>query len=214
MKKGSSSSSSAYSFAKRIISVLSSVARAKSMAIRNKANALKARAFVLSLLKNRKFSLPSFSHKIQAILGHQHGAGSHGGGDEEEEEEYDESKAIVLHNAAASSSHSQLVHDQDAGGDDRDYQYYYYEDEEEEDKYPDLRHSLFEEEEEDELDLGGPNASVIDLVRNAREGGEEFKLEDEINHVADLFIMKFHKRMRLQKLESFKRLQEMLQRSL
>ncbi|XP_076949165.1 uncharacterized protein LOC143621715 [Bidens hawaiensis] len=76
------------------------------------------------------------------------------------------------------------------------------------DKYPDLRHSLFDEEEDD------PNASVIDLVKNSKEDeGEDFSLEDEIDHVADLFIMKFHKRIRLQKLESFKRYQDMLERS-
>ncbi|CAN0929156.1 hypothetical protein LINGRAHAP2_LOCUS36901 [Linum grandiflorum] len=39
--------------------------------------------------------------------------------------------------------------------------------------------------------------------------------EDDIDEVADMFIMRFHKQMRLQKLESFKRYQEeMLQRSL
>ncbi|KAI6686778.1 hypothetical protein NL676_032691 [Syzygium grande] len=51
-------------------------------------------------------------------------------------------------------------------------------------KYPDLRHSLFDEE-EDDVDLGG---SVIDLVKNAKEEGDEFCLEDEVDHVADLFI--------------------------
>ncbi|KAG5521703.1 hypothetical protein RHGRI_034056 [Rhododendron griersonianum] len=113
------------------------------------------------------------------------------------------------------------------GDDDRDYYSYYYNDSNDRfeldsghgNKYLELTQSLFkrEDEDEDELDLGDPNGSVIDLVRNNKEarGGvnhEDFKLEDEINQVADLFILKFHKRMRLQKLESFKRYQEMLQR--
>ncbi|CBI29284.3 unnamed protein product, partial [Vitis vinifera] len=74
-------------------------------------------------------------------------------------------------------------------------------------KYPDLTHCLFEEE---EVDMRG--GSIIDMVKNGKEEGEEFRLEDEIDHVADLFITRFHKQMRMQKLESFKRYQEMLQR--
>ncbi|XP_076939270.1 uncharacterized protein LOC143607874 [Bidens hawaiensis] len=88
-----------------------------------------------------------------------------------------------------------VLHEANSLGDDDD------------DKYPDLRHSLFDEEDD-------PNASVIDLVKNSKEDeGEDFSLEDKIDHVADLFIMKFHKRIRLQKLESFKRYQDMLERS-
>ncbi|CAL5420950.1 unnamed protein product [Camellia sinensis] len=205
--------SSASIFLKHIISVLCSITKAKSMAIRNKTSALKARLIVLSLLKNKKFSLGSISQKIQGILGHQDKRG-------DEEEDNDQNKAIVLYNALesvpSSSSHTHLVEE----GDQED-QYYYnynynynYEEEDGDDKYPDLTHSLFEEEEEeeDELDSGDPNGSVIDLVKNSKEGGEDFKLEDEIDQVADLFIMKFHKRMRMQKLASFKRYQEMLQR--
>lgn len=196
-------------FLKPIISVLCSITKAKSMAIRNKTSALKARLIVLSLLKNKKFSLGSISQKIQGILGHQDKRS-------DEEEDNDQNKAIVLYNALeslpSSSSHTHLVEE----GDQED-QYYYnynynynYEEEDGDDKYPDLTHSLFEE--EDELDSGDPNGSVIDLVKNSKEGGEDFKLEDEIDQVADLFIMKFHKRMRMQKLASFKRYQEMLQR--
>ncbi|KAI3802569.1 hypothetical protein L1987_30707 [Smallanthus sonchifolius] len=75
-----------------------------------------------------------------------------------------------------------------------------------EDEY---HHSLFDQ--EDDNDLGDPDGSVVDLVME--HDGEDFRLEDEIDRVADLFIMKFHKRMRLQKLESFKRYQDMLERS-
>ncbi|CAA0839041.1 Unknown protein [Striga hermonthica] len=73
------------------------------------------------------------------------------------------------------------------------------------DKYPDLRHTLFDEEIADLLDESA--SSAIDIVKNSKQN---FNLEDEIDEVADLFITKFHRRMRLQKLLSFKRHQQML----
>nr|GEZ44063.1 hypothetical protein [Tanacetum cinerariifolium] len=55
-------------------------------------------------------------------------------------------------------------------------------DDDEDSKYPDLRHSLFDQEDDDD-ELGNPNASVIDLVKNSMENdGEDFSLEDEIDH--------------------------------
>lgn len=71
------------------------------------------------------------------------------------------------------------------------------------DIYPDLRHSLFEE---DEYEMGRPG-SVIELVKKTKEAqdGEEFKLEDQIDEVADLFIQRFHRQMLIQKQNSFKR---------
>ncbi|XVE67590.1 hypothetical protein DITRI_Ditri09bG0000300 [Diplodiscus trichospermus] len=89
-----------------------------------------------------------------------------------------------------------------------------YEEEEDgelEDKYPDLTHSLFDSEEMEFEDLGG---SVIDIVKNSKEDkGDEFRLEDEIDRVTDLFIRRFHHQMRMQKQLSLKRHQEMLERS-
>lgn len=85
------------------------------------------------------------------------------------------------------------------------------------DKYPDLTHTLFDEEKEEELAqlLDDPNSSIsaIDMVKNSKEDGESFDLEQEIDEVADLFISKFHKRVRLQKLLSFKRHQQMMETS-
>nr|QEY02174.1 putative magnesium transporter NIPA8 [Oliveria decumbens] len=71
------------------------------------------------------------------------------------------------------------------------------------DIYPDLRHSLFDE---DEYEMGRPG-SVIELVKKTKEAqdGEEFKLEDQIDEVADLFIQRFHRQMWIQKQNSFKR---------
>lgn len=142
----------------------------------------------------------SISKKIHGLLGHPADK------DTDHIHDGDQSKAIVPYNAAAavdalvtepqsSSICSQLLL-QDAEDDD--------------DKYPDLRHSLFDEEEFEFEDEG--NGSIIDMVRNSKEEGEDFSLEEEIDHVADLFIKRFHRQMHLQKLASFKRFQEMLAR--
>lgn len=69
-----------------------------------------------------------------------------------------------------------------------------------------------EEEEEEEVDNG--EGSAADFVRSFRKNDSEFNLEDEIDHVADVFIKRFHNQMRMQKQESFKRYQEMLERGL
>lgn len=170
------------SLVKQIISMVRSVTTAKSNVIRAKTDAMKARLMVtaFTLLSKRK----KLADAIDGMFG--------GGGGS------DASKAIVVYAAAATSSCSQA-------GDSCSVEEFVF-DAEDDDKYPDLRHSLFEEEEEKELAqlLDDPSSSIsaIDIVKN---GKEKFNLEDEIDQVADLFITKFHKRMRLQKLLSFKR---------
>ncbi|KAJ8430317.1 hypothetical protein Cgig2_028773 [Carnegiea gigantea] len=184
---------------KNMIAVLSSIVKSKIMGVKSKADGVRVRLLVFSLLKSKKFSLGSISNKIQTLLDKK--------GDHEVDTASiveDESKAIVLYNAGggAGSSDSQL-----------DYYtsqypplqlgYYNYEDD---DKYPDFTHSLFDE--QDDIDDQG--GSVIDIVKNSKEqDGRDFKLEDEIDNVADLF----KKHMRLEKLESFKRYQAMLGRT-
>ncbi|CAF1715768.1 unnamed protein product [Brassica oleracea var. botrytis] len=164
---------------KQIVAFLSSVAKAKSIAVKNK-----TRLTVLSLVRHKKLGFRSISNKIHNLLGHS-----------DQDQDRDESKAVILYKSGAST----VAHHES-----------YDVLEEESDKYPDLRHTLFEGEEDfGELEEG----SVIDMVKNSKEEeGESFKLEDEIDHVADLFISRFHKQMKLQKLLSFKRYQEMLAR--
>lgn len=198
---------SAIKFLKHVMSVLSTIAKSKSTAIKSKTEAIKAKLMVLSLLKSKKLSLSglgtkAISHKIHSLLGHK---------DQDQDHEDENNQAIVLYNHAPEVGEDFLHYQHNeaneeilllSNGENYDY---------DNDKYPDLTHSLFDEEDEY---LGDPNASAIDMVRNFKEEeGENFVLEDEIDNVADLFIKKFHKRMRLQKLESFKRYQEMLQRS-
>ncbi|CAH9080243.1 unnamed protein product [Cuscuta europaea] len=196
-------------FVKQVISLLTAVVKSKSDAVRSKTGAIKARIQLFSLLKSRKLCLQgrngvgSISNKIHALLG-QHAHCEDG----EDEDTAVKSPAAVSNSDAAESESGEAI-----SGEDRSLLEYNYQEEEEDDKYPDLRHSLFEEEGDDEM-LGDPNGSAIEMVRSSKEeGGEEFRLEDEIDNVADLFIRKFHKRMRLQRLESLKRVREMLQRS-
>lgn len=190
----------ASAFLKQVLCFLTSVAKSKSMAIKNKTSAAKARLIMFSLMKSKKVLVGSISKKIHGLLGHPTDK------DADNIHDGDQSKAIVPYNAAAavgalvtepqsSSICSQLLL-QDTEDDD--------------DKYPDLRHSLFDDEEFEFEDEG--NGSVIDMVRNSKEEGEDFSLEEEIDHVADLFIKRFHRQMHLQKLASFKRFQEMLAR--
>ncbi|CAH8278764.1 unnamed protein product [Arabidopsis lyrata] len=177
---------------KHIVALLSSMAKAKSIAIKNKTSAFKTRVLMLSLVKHKKLGFRSISNKIHHLLGHADQD------DDDNDHDQDKNKAIVLYNSKAytMAHHEEYdVHEDDS------------------DKYPDLRHTLFEGEEEfGDLEEEGQSSSVIEMVRNSKEEGENFKLEDEIDHVADIFISRFHKQMKLQKLLSFKRYQEMLAR--
>lgn len=179
---------------KQIMSLFGSIGKAKSLVIKSKTSATKARVVMFSLMRNKKALMGSMiSNKINNFLGNGH----QGDDDQQDIDNQDQRMAIVLYNAMTSGE-SQLHHSTST----------YYDDD---NKYPDLRHTLFDEEIDELEDEGG---SIIDMVRNSKkEGGEEFSLEDEIDHVADLFITRFHKQMRMQKLLSFKRYQEMLERS-
>ncbi|KAJ6712881.1 hypothetical protein OIU79_008975 [Salix purpurea] len=149
-------------------------------------------------MRSKKVLVGSISNKIHSILGQPDRERK----DDDDDDDGDQSKAIVLYsNAMASESLSgcSQIADRD---DDRANNHHYYDDDDK------LTHSLSEEENFDD-----PGGSVIDLVRNSKEDGKDFSLEDEIDHVADLFIMRFHKQMRLQKLESFKRRREALERN-
>ncbi|KAK7286501.1 hypothetical protein RJT34_21528 [Clitoria ternatea] len=202
---------------KQIIANLSSMAKSKTMALKSKTNAIKARLIIFSLMKNKKFLMSSLSEKFHSMLGHH----SHPKDDCLLEDGSDHSRAIVLYNNNAhlpNQGETQLEEGHDGGyqsfykyedgdGDGDGYGYGYGYGYDDDDKYPDLTHTLFDSE---DLDRGG---SVIDLVKNSKEeAGEEFKLEDEIDLAADLFILKFRRQMVLQKQESFKRKREMMEK--
>ncbi|KAM7273632.1 hypothetical protein ACFE04_028296 [Oxalis oulophora] len=185
---------------KQVISMVTNLVKAKTMGLKRKTNALRARIIIFSLL-HKKILVSSITQKLHAFTESNPTTRLNNNEEEEsdyynyEEDQLDQSKAVVLHECNAMShehvpNYTQLE---------------YYEDED--DKYPDLTHSLFDEEE-----IGG---SVIEMVKNSKEDeGKEFVLEDEIDHVADLFIKKFHRQIKIQKQNSFKRYQEMLNRGI
>ncbi|KAK9108653.1 hypothetical protein Syun_024664 [Stephania yunnanensis] len=195
--------SKASAFLKQIMSVVRSIVKAKSMALKGKTSAIKTRLIILSLLKNKKVQLTAaISHKLHALIGNNNDQDKiinqdAYDDDDDHEDQISNSKAIVVYNYEDENSSASI----ELVGDDVD------------DKYPDLTHSLFDSdaEEEEEEESG---TSVIDLVRNSKENAQDFSLEDEIDQVADLFIKRFHRRIKLQKLESFKSYQQMLQRGL
>ncbi|XP_058092837.1 uncharacterized protein LOC131239248 [Magnolia sinica] len=229
---------------KQIVSIISSLIKAKSMALKSKTNAMKARIIIFGLLRNKKALFPEISQKIHALLGHNKRHVSSEGVDESREtdkaifgmlrskkflfpeishkfhallghskrhvssegvdEAGDADMAIVVYNAMTNEGPPDpcytlsVVDDIDGDSDSDD------------DRYPDLTHSLF-----DELEFDDGSKSVIDLVRDAREdGGSDFNLEDEIDHVADVFIRRMKRQMQMQKQDSLKRYNDMLDRSM
>ena len=159
--------------------------------------------------------MSTISDKFQSLLGHHH----HSRVKEVQDVDSVENKCTVAVNDNAHlhevvfdvvPSESLVVVD---GKNDYDYnvdgecECYNEEDEDDDDgnnKYPDLTHTLFESE---DLDIGG---SVIDMVKSSKEeAGQEFKIEDEIDHMADLFIKKFRRQILLQKQDSLNRNHEM-----
>ena len=195
---------------KQIIATLSSMAKAKTLALKNKTRAIKTRLIIFSLLKNKKIFMSSLSHsihqkksyishKLNALLSHHHHDKD---SNDSEDDLVDQDKAIVQYkdnlDAMAHKYLPDPTHTEEA-------------DVQKNDKYPDLTHSLFYSE---DLDSEYPGGSVIDLVKNSKEeAGEEFMLENEIDRVADLFIKRFHKQMMMQKQLSLKRHQERLEKS-
>ncbi|KAH0907392.1 hypothetical protein HID58_039219 [Brassica napus] len=172
-------------FVKDIINMLAGLAKDKTKELKRKTRAFKTRLVIFSLLHNRNMVVSSWSHKLKSKPTSR---SLDDGGNK------DKNNMVVVysHNAnmsttpAASPQYVQYVDEEDE------------EEEEDDEKYPDLRHSLFEAE-----------GSVIDMVKHSKEDkGEEFRLEDEIDNVADLFITRFHRQMWLQKQLSLENIQD------
>jgi hypothetical protein len=192
--------SKASTFLKTMLSTIVAVVKAKSTAVRAKTSTLKTRLLVLGVLRNKKLLVSAINHKIHAIMGGHHDD-VHGGASASREE--DSKMAIVPYTAPSYVT-------------ERDVDTAQEEEEEEgsDDEY--LTHSLFRGEDDDDDELVNAPGSVIDVVRDAKEkegDGAEFRLEDEIDHVADVFIRRIQKQLKLEKLESFKRFCEMMERN-
>jgi len=194
---------------KQIIAGLTSMAKSKTMSLKSKTNAIKARLIIFSLMKNKKFLMSSISEKFHSLWGnHSHHHSKKDSLIEEGVNREDHNRAIVVYSnnvhthsygALQNPSENQVVNQEDQ---EDGYDGYY-----DDDKYPDLTHTLFDSE---GLDFGG---SVIDMVKNCKEeAGKEFKLEDDIDEVADLFIRRFKRNIILQKQDSLKRKREIAQK--
>ncbi|KAH7663975.1 hypothetical protein IHE45_14G091300 [Dioscorea alata] len=179
--------SSATTFFKRVFSVLGTMVKAKSAALKSKTNALKTRLIILSLLQDKRVLMTAISHKIHALMGEKEKEK-----EEKEEKDDEECGSDGEHSCIDKLLNclSCLERDENTGETE----------------------CLVEPEEDEEVDNG--EGSAADFVRSFRKNDSEFNLEDEIDHVADVFIKRFHNQMRMQKQESFKRYQEMLERGL
>lgn len=194
---------------KQMVSTIVAAVKAKSTAVRVKTSALKTRLLILGILRNKKMVMAAINHKIHAIMqgGNNHQQEADPQAAAPADDDGAKNKAIVLYAAPSFSGAELVAHEveaQDGEG----------EGDEDSDDY--LTHTLFAEEDEDDDELVSAPGSVIDVMRGARERedgeGAEFRLEDEIDHVADVFIRRIHRQLKLQKLDSFKRLCEMLER--
>ncbi|KAI9177828.1 hypothetical protein LWI28_019754 [Acer negundo] len=200
---------------KRIITMITTMAKNKTLTLKSKTRAIKTRLIIFSLLRNKKILMTSITDKLRSLVGHDQDLFNKVIKEEEEEEEDeaagddvdDQSKAVVSYNAMSLESlpnPTLTEFQEEEQGDQYGYGPYSYDDD---DKYPDLTHSLFDSA---DLDASG---SVIELVKKSKAEGEEFRLEDEIDQVADLFIRKFHRQIRFQKQLSFKEHMDMLERT-
>ncbi|XVE60916.1 hypothetical protein DITRI_Ditri05aG0165100 [Diplodiscus trichospermus] len=168
------------------------MAKAKTQSFKSKTKAIKTRLVIFSLLQNKKFLMSSISHKLNALMGQ----------NDKNPKEFEDVAVGVLGYQQSQIQGIVICNKKKEERVQEDEGLL-------EDKYPDLTLSFFDSE---EMDFEDPGGSVIDIVKNSKEDkGEEFRLEDEIGRVADLFIRRFHRQMRIQKQQSLKRHQEMLQ---
>ncbi|CAK9166193.1 unnamed protein product [Ilex paraguariensis] len=201
-------------YLKQVMALLVSAAKNKTVAVKSKTRAIKARLIIFSLLRDKKVLLGPISNKLHACLlsvsqsqdhtyKQQHWSAVEACGDQ--------SNSILLYNkknaTATAATNIQQFHfhtEEDLVDQKAEAQQEHL-----------LHRWMYEEEEEENDEMEG---SVIDqLVRNSKEkeGEEYFKLEEEeeeeidIDLVADLFIKRFHRQMRMQKQHcSFKNYQE------
>ncbi|GJN21128.1 hypothetical protein PR202_gb08578 [Eleusine coracana subsp. coracana] len=209
-------------YLKQLFSTIVAVVKARSMAVGTKAGSLRTRLLVLSIMRNKKLLLSAIQNKIHAIINavasrSHHGSGgvdddrdgagehAHGGDGYQHLLASCRKKAAVLQNLPSFvvdqetravvllSSLPSFALEREGSGSF-------------------ARSPLAGGEEaagDNDNDNGEKSQLVVD---NAAEGGAEFRLEDEIDRVADVFIRRFHDQMKLQKLESFKRFCEMLEK--
>ncbi|KAJ1388825.1 hypothetical protein SESBI_38809 [Sesbania bispinosa] len=187
----------AYGILKQVIAGLNS----KTLALKSKTNAIKARLIIFSLLMNKRYVMSSISDKFQSFLGHH----SHyptkeecllGDGSSDNNKFSNHNDAHSYEAVSNPSEKTQVVLEEkyQSGCDCESYYMYDGEEDDGDGKFDSA----------EDLDLIG--GSVIDLVKNSKEeAGKEFEMEDEIDHMAELFIKKFRRQILLQKQDSLKK---------
>ena len=177
------------------------VVAVKSTAVGTRASSLRTRLIVLGIMRNKKLLLSAIQSKIHAIMGGASSSGqggygnavaTHGGGEDGTTTEGGRKAAVQQSlpsfvveqesRAVVLSSLPSFALERDGGA----------------------------EEVVEYNDGNCEKQAIAAAAASAAEG--EFRLEDEIDRVADVFIRRFHDQMKLQKLESFKRFCEMLER--
>ncbi|KAG5062366.1 hypothetical protein JHK85_003549 [Glycine max] len=162
----------------KLIAALRSMAKSKSLALKSKTNAIKARLVIFSLVMNKRYVMSTISDKFQSLLGHHH---SHLKEVEDGNDSVEDKCTVVINDNA--HLHEDFVSTSSLQAS--------------------IGSSIVSTSERYDLEIGG---SVIDLVKSSKEeAGQEFKMEDEIDHMADLFIRKFRRQIMLQKQDSLKR---------
>ncbi|XP_042035019.1 uncharacterized protein LOC121781338 [Salvia splendens] len=138
---------------KQLISMASCMTKAKCIAVRSKTDAMRALLMLTSLTllsKKKSFSIATITTKINHIFHHHH----HESGDEIDDN--DPSKEIVLYSSKSAASCCK-----DISGRCETIREFYGVGDDDDDKYPDLRHSLFEEEEKKLAELlDDPNSQI------------------------------------------------------
>ncbi|TKW39303.1 hypothetical protein SEVIR_1G169900v4 [Setaria viridis] len=191
------------------------VAAVKSTAVGTRASSLRTRLIVLGIMRNKKLLLSAIQSKIHAIMGGGASGSGQGGG---------YGNAVAGHGGGegtdgarrggAAGEHLFL-----AGGGRKaavleSLPSFVVEQESRAVVLSSLPSFALERdgggEEVEYSEANGEKQLAIAAAPGSAEG--EFRLEDEIDRVADVFIRRFHDQMKLQKLESFKRFCEMLER--
>lgn len=149
------------------------------VALRGKASVLRARLLFLASLRRRTAVVGAISHNLRALMPGNAPAPAPDGGRLPAAEDDDEQMALDdFAGLSELATLFQEVDDDDDGA-----------------RYPDWTHSMFDD--DDDGEGGGEEAvSVMEVIRRRREGdGEEFDMEEEIDHAADMFIRRVRHRM-------------------
>jgi Cotton fibre expressed protein len=187
-------------FFKNLFLVVVTLVKTKSIATKTKPAGLKTRLLLLGLVNNKKVLMTTISHKMHALLSH---------------ERDQQNSSTRTHNDTSFKAYEGAMVPRRTLM-DKVGTHDYFEDmdfgcfEEGDDEHPDLSHSLFnlDEEEDEGSELEVALSSVTDMVKSSSTDPSSFNLEDEIDLVADVFIRKVLKQRRLEKQDSFDKSQE------